>query len=54
MVSLFDPKKPKTTGTTKFLSGIARSRTSQNVDLADHESSVKKIWDTYHKDQEAN
>jgi hypothetical protein len=42
MISSFDPKKPKTAGTTKILSRIARSHTIWSIDLVDHESLAKK------------
>jgi hypothetical protein len=42
MVSTFETKKPKTAGTTKFLSRIARSHTSCIVDLVDHKKSPAK------------
>ena len=42
LISPFEPKK-KTAGTTKFLSGIARSRTSKTVELSELEKSVKPV-----------
>jgi hypothetical protein len=41
LVSPFKPKK-KTTGMTKFLLGIAQSRTTRTLDLAEHEKLAKK------------
>jgi len=45
LVSLYEPKK-KVAGTTLFLSGIARSRTSKLVDLAEHEKEGSKSFET--------
>jgi len=42
LASPYEPKKKKTAGTTLFLSGIARSRTSKLVDLAEHEKEAKR------------
>ena len=45
MVSPYEPKK-KAAGTALFLSGIARSRTSKLVDLAEHEKEGSKSFET--------
>ena len=45
LVSPFEPKK-KAAGTALFLSGIARSRTSKLVDLAEHEKEGSKSFET--------
>jgi hypothetical protein len=42
LVSPFEPKKRKSAGTALFLSGIAMSRTTKLVDLAEHEKAAKK------------
>jgi hypothetical protein len=41
LVSPFEPKK-MTTGTAKFLSGIALSRTTRTLDFVEHEKLAKK------------
>ena len=42
LISPYEPKKRKSTGTALFLSGIAMSHTTQLVDLAEHEKEAKK------------
>jgi len=45
LVSPYEPKK-KAAGTTLFLSGIARSRTSKLVELVEHEREGSKSFET--------
>ena len=42
MITKYEPKKRKSAGTALFLSGIAMSRTTKLVDLAEHEKEAKK------------
>jgi len=42
MISPYEPKKRKFAGTDLFLLGIAMSRTTKLVDLAEHEKDAKK------------